>query len=134
MGNELYTVVGLVSTGDAQLDQMGAHLHIEDLQGLLVLPDAAHSITLISSDSDNLDSLVSSLKADLGDAVLVRTWKEVSPQIAEMFDFAPISWLEENGFLNQAIQWLHTEGVYEESIPPDIPTTKVSASFGIDLQ
>ena len=42
MGNDLYTLVGLVTTGSMAIDRYGGYLHLEDLQALLVLEDSLH--------------------------------------------------------------------------------------------
>jgi putative ABC transport system permease protein len=85
MGNELFSVVGILSTGDARLDRGGGHLHIDDMQSLLVLDDAAHEITLRVHDGDNLVATKAVISANPGAAdSTVRTWAEVDPQVEKM--------------------------------------------------
>lgn len=84
LGNELYTVVGLSSTGNAAMDKGGAWLHLADLQDLLVLPDQVHGITVLSTDPDALEPLTDRLDAVVPDTVEVETWREASPQTAEL--------------------------------------------------
>jgi len=86
MGNNLYTLVGLVSTGNLSVDRYGGYMHLADLQDLLVLEDSLHEITLTaaSGQKDEAGELAAGLKAEDGDDVLVRTWEEIDPQVAEM--------------------------------------------------
>jgi ABC-type lipoprotein release transport system permease subunit len=84
LGNELYTVVGLSSTGNAAMDKGGAWLHLADLQELLVLPDQLHGIMVLADDPDDLDAFTATLRAELPEDVAVQTWREASPQTAEM--------------------------------------------------
>lgn len=84
LGNDLYTVVGLSSTGNAAMDKGGAWLHLADLQELLVLPDQIHNIMVLTDDADDLDAFATGLRARLPDDVEVQTWREASPQTAEM--------------------------------------------------
>jgi len=84
LGNELYTVVGLSSTGNAAMDKGGAWMHLHDLQELLVLPDQVHGITVLSTDPDALEPFVDQLEGVVPDTVQVQTWREASPQTAEL--------------------------------------------------
>jgi ABC-type lipoprotein release transport system permease subunit len=85
MGNELFLVVGILSTGDARLDRGGGHLHIKDMQTLLVLDDSAHELTLRVHDENMLASVKSLISANPGAAgATVRTWAEVDPQVEKM--------------------------------------------------
>lgn len=84
LGNDLYTVVGLSSTGNAAMDKGGAWLHLGDLQELLVLPDQIHGIMVLTEDADDLDSFANGLRKELPKELQVQTWREASPQTAEM--------------------------------------------------
>ena len=84
LGNELYTVVGLSSTGNAAMDKGGAWVHLADLQELLVLPDQVHSIMVLSEDADDLPAFVGALKPQVPEGIEVQTWSEASPQTAEL--------------------------------------------------
>lgn len=85
MGNELFTIVGLLSTGDERVDRAGGQVHLRDMQALLVLDDSAHEITLRTPDADSIDSTKASISANAGAAdSVVRTWAEVDPQTQKM--------------------------------------------------
>jgi ABC-type lipoprotein release transport system permease subunit len=85
MGNDVFTIVGMLTTGDQQLDTMGLHLHLRDLQELLVLPDQIHEIAVVTRPGFDLDQFANSLRAEpVGESASVRTWKEVDPDTASM--------------------------------------------------
>ncbi len=84
LGNDLYTVVGLSSTGNAAMDKGGAWLHLKDLQELLVLPDQIHGIMVLTNEPDDLKGFAGALRDKLPEDVQVQTWREASPQTAEM--------------------------------------------------
>jgi ABC-type lipoprotein release transport system permease subunit len=85
MGNDLYTVVGLLSTGNDQVDRLGGHIHLADLQALLVMEGRVHEITLITRPDTDLDAFAATIQAGTaGDDAVVRTWREVDPKTAEM--------------------------------------------------
>lgn len=97
MGNDLYTLVGLVSTGNLAVDRYGGYMHLADLQELLVLEDSLHEITLTaaSGQKDEAGALAAVLEEQVGEDVLVRTWEEIDPQVAEMMKMQSIA----NGFI-----------------------------------
>ncbi len=92
LGNALYTVVGLVRTGNGQVDRGGAYLHLRDLQDLLVLPDQVHSVTVLTEDASDVEPSVLTLRqAVAGESVEVLTWWEASPQAAQMMSMRDFS-------------------------------------------
>ncbi len=85
MGNALYTVVGVASTGNTRMDNSGAWMHLADLQELLALPDQVHGLTILTDDADDLEAYGDALTASIGgEAVEVQTWWQASPQTQEM--------------------------------------------------
>jgi|AMFO01.1.fsa_nt_gi ABC-type transport system, involved in lipoprotein release, permease component len=94
LGNALYQVVGVLASGSVTLDRSGAWLGLDDLQTLLVLPDQAHEITVLSDSLDSRagDPIVTSLVETVRTAIptddaqplSVRPWWEVSPATASM--------------------------------------------------
>ena len=93
MGNNLYTLVGLVSTGSLSVDRYGGYMHLADLQELLVLGDSLHEITLTAASGlkDEAGVLAAALEEQVGEGVLVRTWEEIDPQVAEMMKMQSIA-------------------------------------------
>jgi ABC-type lipoprotein release transport system permease subunit len=85
IGNDLYKVVGVFRTGSVAFDRGGAFLHIEDLRTLLALPGQLHEIVLVSERDDDAEALaVSAHRLLAGRHLLVRSWKEVNPQVAQV--------------------------------------------------
>lgn len=86
MGTALLNVVGIARTGSAALDRAGAFVHIDDLREVLVLDDQLHEVLLTTPEvRGDADALAAATRAALGDrGLLVRTWKEADPNVAEM--------------------------------------------------
>lgn len=92
MGNDLYQIVGLLSTGNERFDKLGVQLHIEDAQELLVLPDQVHEIVVVTRSGVDLVTAKADLSSpEFARGARVRTWHEVNPDMAKMLgmqDFA----------------------------------------------
>lgn len=92
MGNDVYRVRGVVKTGATLLDRGGVWLHLADLQELLVLPDQAHGIQLLTTDADAVPDYAARVREAVGDERRhVQAWWEVSPQTAEMMEMRDAS-------------------------------------------
>jgi len=84
MGNDLYTVVGIVRTGNLVLDRGGAFLHQDDARELLVLGSALHEIALLAEDQHAVAALHDATVAELGEAdLLIRPWQKVNPMLVQ---------------------------------------------------
>lgn len=90
LGNELYEVVGVLSSGSALMDKSGAWMAIGDLQELLVLPDQAHELVLLSQSLDprqgdpQILALAEQSRQSAGETLAIRPWWEVNPAAATM--------------------------------------------------
>lgn len=90
LGNELYDVVGVLSSGSMMADRSGAWLSLADLQALLVLPDQAHELILLGPSAEprqgdpKVLGLLQDLRGVIDASLLVRPWWEVSPATAQM--------------------------------------------------
>ncbi|MBS2033022.1 MAG: ABC transporter permease [Deltaproteobacteria bacterium] len=84
LGNDLFRVVGLFSTGAADLDRGTAFLHLKDLQELLVIPDRLHEVALAASARDGADALAAEARQALGGGLEVKTWRQLDPNAATM--------------------------------------------------
>jgi len=102
LGNDLYTVVGIVESGSAVLDRSGAWMRLADLQTLLVLPDQVHEITVLTPTRDpkvNDRATTAAAKAvqaavdSVGDGAPVKaqTWWQASPGTAELIGTSDVS-------------------------------------------
>jgi ABC-type lipoprotein release transport system permease subunit len=91
-GNDLYTVVGIVETGQVAIDRAGLYLHLADAQELLVLPDQVHEITMVAADAEGIDALVAAVTGPAeARGLLPRSWAEVNPQMAQMMEMSDAS-------------------------------------------
>ena len=79
IANDLYTIVGIVESGDEATDRMACYLPIEAAQELLVLEGRVHEIIVIISDINRVDKITVAIEANLGDpALAVSPWQEVA--------------------------------------------------------
>jgi ABC-type lipoprotein release transport system permease subunit len=86
-GNDLFTVVGLISTGAERIDNLGGQMHLADMQELLVMEDHAHEISLVTTAGTHEAALAAELRGtDPARDAVVRTWDEVDPQTAKMIE------------------------------------------------
>jgi ABC-type lipoprotein release transport system permease subunit len=87
MGNDLYTVSGIYTTGLVELDATNAVLPLPDLQALVVLdPARIHEIVVATTDPFLADEMATGVAASLGAADLgmeVVSWSELNPTILE---------------------------------------------------
>src|SRR5690606_23375563 len=75
LGNGLFTVAGLMRTGDAALDRAGVWAHLHDLQEMLVLEDRVHEIAVLTDDAEAIPARAAAIDAAV-DEPLVQTWWE----------------------------------------------------------
>ena len=92
LGNALYGVSGLVKTGAVARDRGGAFLHIDDARELLALTNQIHEIALDARGRRDIPTLVEAARP-LAEAhgLLLRSWGQINPQLAQMLDFADAS-------------------------------------------
>jgi putative ABC transport system permease protein len=87
LGNELFTVSGIVRTGIPEVDAAQVILQLDDLQLLLALgPDDVHEVALALVDPWDAPEVAGRLNdalSDLGPAVAVTPWTEFRPEVVE---------------------------------------------------
>lgn len=77
IANDLYTIVGILESGDDSEDQSSLYLHLSDAQELFVLPDAAHEIVIIVQSLGEVGGVTDALRKTLSNANLdVEPWQE----------------------------------------------------------
>lgn len=100
IGNDAYTVVGLVDSGDPNLDRAGALMHLHDLQALLVLEDQVHEIRVVgdSSEEASVESLLRATEGALPAAstpedapLLTRPWWTIDPMAQQMMGYQGVA-------------------------------------------
>jgi len=81
IANDLYTIVGFVSSGNKITDQTAFYLHLTDAQELLVLPGRIHEISIIGKDLYYISSLKSDIETVIANPELtVASWQEFAKQ------------------------------------------------------
>ncbi len=87
LGNELFTVSGIVRTGIPEVDASQVILELDDLQFLLALaPGDVHEVVAAAADpwdAPAVSERVGGDLADLGPAVEVVPWTEFRPELVE---------------------------------------------------
>lgn len=97
LGNDALTVVGLVRTGSSAVDRGGVYMHLDDAAWASALEGRAHDITLAVADLAEVDAVTDRVAAavadwestqDEPDGLVVRSWDEVLPELAQMLDMS----------------------------------------------
>jgi ABC-type lipoprotein release transport system permease subunit len=84
LGNEIYTVSGVLKSIGEMLDRGGILMHIEDLAQLLVLDGRIHEIALKLQDPDDLEGAREILGGVFDrNRYDIRDWKQLFPELAE---------------------------------------------------
>ncbi len=86
IGNDLYTVVGILRTGLEAMDRGLVLMSLSSLQELLSLaPKRIHEIAITLSNAAQATAVASALEVRLSQVlpVRVRAWPELSPELAE---------------------------------------------------
>lgn len=77
IANDLYTIIGIVETGNKASDRTSFYLHLEDAQELLVLQERVHEIAVTVSDLDEVRKISQVLEKRISNPDLsVKTWQE----------------------------------------------------------
>jgi ABC-type lipoprotein release transport system permease subunit len=77
VANDLYTIKGIVDSGNEMEDQMSLYLHLADAQGLLVLEGRVHQIAIVSNSVHGLYKLSDTIAAAIARPELtVEPWQE----------------------------------------------------------
>ena len=102
LGNELLQVVGVVRTGNTQVDRMSGYVHLEDAQFIGALEGQLHELAIQATDPNQGVALSAAIAGALGirdgapsdgavergevdgDELVVRPWQEILPSISGM--------------------------------------------------
>ncbi|MCK4460650.1 MAG: ABC transporter permease, partial [candidate division Zixibacteria bacterium] len=77
IANDLYQIVGLVSSGDGLADRTSLYLHLAEAQELLVLENRVHEIAVVVEDLDDLDEVAAAIRRTIQrPEVEIATWHE----------------------------------------------------------
>jgi ABC-type lipoprotein release transport system permease subunit len=90
LGNEIFTVTGILKTVGETVDRNAAMLHEADFRALFVLPARVHEVALNSRGAVPLDR-VASIAAAAAGGDEVKTWRELMAQLADMVNLTDVS-------------------------------------------
>ena len=111
LGNDVLRVVGVVTTGHSVIDRATVFVDLAAAQELVALEGYVHSYLLLAEDVRAVDDLVLGVapwleslagpgqvyreaSSTASEGVLVRTWQEVAPALAEMVALSQgVAWL-----------------------------------------
>jgi ABC-type lipoprotein release transport system permease subunit len=79
MANDIYTICGIMDSGDEMSDRMSLYLHLEDMQELMVLKGRVHQISINASNIKKVPSITKKIRNALAGRDLdVEPWQEVA--------------------------------------------------------
>jgi ABC-type lipoprotein release transport system permease subunit len=87
--NDLYWVAGLLDSPIELLHKSGVIMTLADAQRFLVMPDAAHQVTVMGLQPERARELAARIEASLGPsagAVAVRPWQELEPVLVNLLE------------------------------------------------
>lgn len=86
------TLVGLLGTGQPEIDRSLAQMHIDDVREAFLLDDAAHAIVVTVADVREADALAAPLLDLAADGasddgtLRARSWRELIPELEQMIE------------------------------------------------
>lgn len=83
LGNDLYTVTGILKTAGEAIDRGAVILHRSDFQDLFVSGGRVHEIAMNTHNRLPLDELATKARA-LMPAAQVKTWRQLLPMLSDM--------------------------------------------------
>jgi ABC-type lipoprotein release transport system permease subunit len=90
LGNELYTVTGILKSAGESIDRNAAIIHQADFSELFVSGDRIHEITLNSRGALPLGDLAIMASKAAPEAE-VKTWRQLLPALADIINFFDVS-------------------------------------------
>lgn len=78
IANDLYTIAGIVESGNREFDRIAMYMRIADAQELFVLYGQIHEIIVIGENSSETQALSETLASLLGNDYDVAPWQEIA--------------------------------------------------------
>ena len=78
IANDLYTIAGIVQSGNREFDRIAMYMRMEDAQELFVLYGQIHEIIVIGENSSEAQALSETLASLLGNDYDVAPWQEIA--------------------------------------------------------
>lgn len=77
IANDLYTVTGILDSGDPMADRLDCYLHLADVQELMVMDGRVHEIAIIVDALKRVEPVAQSIRTALNDENLrVESWRQ----------------------------------------------------------
>ena len=77
IANDLYTVTGILDSGDPMADRLDCYLHLADVQELMVMEGRVHEIAIIVDELKRVETVAQSMRTVLHDEALrVESWRQ----------------------------------------------------------
>lgn len=89
LGNDVFTVAGILKAAGEGFDRSAAILHIDDLEEIAVLGGRVHEIALNTRERLSPDEIEAAIEPSLGDTEF-RSWREILPTLSDMVN---LSWV-----------------------------------------
>ena len=100
LGNDLFEVVGIIRTGNTQVDRMSVYVNLEDARYITALEGQVHEISIQTADltraRETAREIATAAGLQLGptndgsvvdgDALVVRPWQVIHPSINQMIE------------------------------------------------
>lgn len=90
-GDDNVRVVGLLTTGNADVDRASAYMHLADAGFLMALEGRAHELAFALNQGADLDLTRDALRAVIPEGAVARTWRELVPDLVQMLDISGAS-------------------------------------------
>jgi ABC-type lipoprotein release transport system permease subunit len=103
MANDLYVVRGVLKSVSEAMDRSGVIMTVAAFRELMALPEGAHEITLKRRDQAEPLAVAGSRAVAVASGLEVKTWRELKPVIARVFDIWDVSMLFMLGITYSAI-------------------------------
>ncbi|MCH6547001.1 MAG: ABC transporter permease, partial [Gemmatimonadetes bacterium] len=98
LGNDLFEVVGIIRTGNTQVDRMSVYVNLEDARYITALEGQVHEISIQTADltraRETAREIVTAAGLQLGtandgpvvdgDALVVRSWQVIHPSVSQL--------------------------------------------------
>jgi ABC-type lipoprotein release transport system permease subunit len=102
LGNEVITIVGLVTTGNTQIDRAALYVHLEDARYVAALGDGIHTLAIRTADLAMARSTAEAVALAIGAAyplpddtvavseaaLVVRPWQDLAPSLDQMIQLS----------------------------------------------
>ena len=90
LGNDLFTVAGILRPVGEGADRSGAIMHMDDFRQLFVMPEGIHEIAVNTNARIPLATLAETLSR-LAPGAEVRTWRQLLPTLSDMIQLSGAS-------------------------------------------